>query len=252
MNASLFSSRLERLLETAQSVAILTGAGVSAESGVPTFRDPGGLWAQFRPEELANVDAFIRNPQLVWEWYQYRRRVISEVQPNPGHFALAEMETLVGDFTLATQNVDNLHQRAGSRDVTELHGNIARNICLDCRSDAGPLHVAEGDPVPRCAACGGMLRPGVVWFGEMLPGEQLRRASDAAARCQLFLSIGTSGEVYPAAQLPGLAREHGAYVVEINPRPSSIAHRMHECIEGPSGVVLPAMLDVMRRARGSA
>jgi NAD-dependent deacetylase len=252
MNASLFSGRLERLLETAHTVAILTGAGVSAESGVPTFRDPGGLWSQFRPEELANVEAFIRNPQLVWEWYQYRRRVIADVTPNAGHFALAEMETLVDDFTLTTQNVDNLHQRAGSADVVELHGNISRNFCLDCRRDAGPLSIAEGEPVPRCAACGGMLRPGVVWFGEMLPGEQLRRASDAAARCQLFLSIGTSGEVYPAAQLPGLAREHGAYVVEINPRPSSIANRMHECIEGPSGVVLPAMLGVMRRARGSA
>jgi NAD-dependent deacetylase len=252
MNASLFSARLERLLETAQSIAILTGAGVSAESGVPTFRDPGGLWSQFRPEELANVDAFIRNPQLVWEWYQYRRRVISEVAPNPGHFALAEMQTLLPDCTLVTQNVDNLHQRAGSGDVVELHGSIARNFCLDCRRDAGPLDIAEGGAVPSCTSCGGMIRPGVVWFGEMLPNEQLRRASDAAARCQLFLTIGTSGEVYPAAQLPGLAREHGAYVVEINPRPSSIAHRMHECIEGPSGIVLPAMVDVMRRARGAA
>jgi len=252
MNASLFSERLEHLLATVHSVTVLTGAGVSAESGVPTFRDPGGLWSQFRPEELANVDAFMRNPQLVWEWYTYRKRMISDVSPNPGHFALAEMEGFVGDFTLLTQNVDNLHQRAGSSDVVELHGNIHHRFCMDCGQDAVEIDGSERSVVPRCVSCGGLLRPGVVWFGEMLPGEQLRRASDAAARCQLFLSIGTSGEVYPAAQLPSLAREHGAYVVEINPRSSSIAHRMHECIEGVSGIVVPAMLEIMRRARRTA
>jgi NAD-dependent deacetylase len=252
MDASLFSDRLHNLLERADSVAVLTGAGVSAESGVPTFRDPGGLWSRFKPEELANVDAFMRNPDLVWEWYSYRREVIAGVQPNAGHDALAGMETLIPDFTLVTQNVDNLHQRAGSADVVELHGNIERSFCMDCRAPVGMIDLPASKEVPHCAQCGGLIRPDVVWFGEMLPGEQLRRASDAAARCQLFLSIGTSGEVYPAAQLPGLAREHGAYVVEINPRASSIAHRMHECIEAPSGVVLPLFVDVIRRSRSTA
>ncbi|MBL0176929.1 MAG: NAD-dependent deacylase [Ignavibacteria bacterium] len=252
MDASLFSDRLHSLLERADSIAVLTGAGVSAESGVPTFRDPGGLWSRFKPEELANVDAFMRNPDLVWEWYTYRRELIAGVQPNPGHVALAEMQTLIPDFTLVTQNVDNLHQRAGSTDVVELHGNIERSFCMDCRATVDKIDLPASKAVPRCAHCGGLIRPGVVWFGEMLPDAQLRRASDAAARCQLFLSIGTSGEVYPAAQLPGLAREHGAWVVEINPRPSSIAHRMHECIEAPSGVVLPLLVDVFRRSRLSA
>ncbi|MBI5646936.1 MAG: NAD-dependent deacylase [Ignavibacteriae bacterium] len=247
----MFSTRLIELLSRATSVAVLTGAGVSAESGVPTFRDPGGLWSQFRPEELANADAFLRNPDLVWSWYEFRRGIIADVAPNPGHAALAEFETLYSDFTLITQNVDGLHRRAGSRRLLELHGSILHNHCQSCRTPYGGEADDHAHP-PRCTACGGLVRPSVVWFGEQLPQQEVREAWDAAARCQVFLSIGTSGEVYPAAQLPTVARNGGAYTVEINPRPSAIARQMHECIEGPSGVVLPALLEDVRRLRLTA
>lgn len=241
----MFSDRLLSALVHADHVAVLTGAGISAESGIPTFRDPDGLWARFRPEELANVDAFLTNPDLVWQWYSYRRQVISETAPNAGHFALAELSTLLPRFTLITQNVDNLHARAGSRDVLELHGNIERSFCLSCRRAYTDVEVPPSQEVPRCA-CGGLIRPDVVWFGEMLPADILRSAWEAAEQCSVFFSIGTSGEVYPAAQLPVVAREHGAWVVEVNPRETALSYRMHECIHGNSATVLPALVDHLR------
>jgi NAD-dependent deacetylase len=247
----MFSALLESKLATARSVAILTGAGVSAESGVPTFREPGGLWSQYRPEELANFEAFIRNPDLVWEWYSWRRTLIAEVRPNPGHYALAEMEALFPDFTLITQNVDNLHRRAGSNSVLELHGNIERNFCLACHTPYDGVDVPPSQQAIRCT-CGGLIRPAVVWFGEMLPEKELRLAWEAAERAEVFFSIGTSGAVYPAAQLPSVARQHGAYVVEINPTPSEQRHVMHEYIQGASGVVLPAILEAVQRCKGKA
>jgi NAD-dependent deacetylase len=241
---------LESKLAGARSVAVLTGAGVSAESGVPTFREPGGLWSKYRPEELANFDAFIRNPDLVWEWYSWRRALISEVKPNPGHYALAEMETLFPDFTLITQNVDNLHRRAGSTRVLELHGNIERNFCLQCLKPYTSNEAPPSKQAIRCD-CGGLIRPAVVWFGEMLPAEELRLAWEAAERADVFFSIGTSGAVYPAAQLPSVARQHGAYVVEINPNPSEQRHVMHEYIGGASGVVLPPLVETIRRMKST-
>jgi NAD-dependent deacetylase len=264
--AGLFSDTLLARCLRARRIVVSTGAGVSAESGVATFRDPGGLWAKFRPEELASVDAFLANPDLVCEWYSWRREVIASVQPNPGHYALAAWEAMVPDFTLITQNVDNLHRRAGSARVIELHGNIERSRCMDCRrmaapEETGPGEAAPGEAasgeaappvsVPRCA-CGGMLRPDVVWFGEMLPQEAVREAWEAAGRADVFFSVGTSGEVYPAAQLPAVAREGGAYTVEINPRPSAVARHMHEMLEGPSGVILPALVEAFRRQQQCA
>lgn len=247
----LFSERLVSQLARARSVSVLTGAGVSAESGVATFRDPDGLWSKFRPEELANFDAFMRNPRLVWEWYSHRRTIIADVAPNPGHYALVEMEKLYGDFTLITQNVDNLHRRAGSSNVLELHGNIERSYCISCRTFYSNVDVSPPKSVPRCV-CGGLIRPDVVWFGEMLPEREIQLAWEATERAEVFLSIGTSGEVQPAAQLPAVARRQGAFVAEINPRRSSIASTMHECVEGPAGVVLPSLVREIRRLRTTA
>ncbi len=247
----MFSQTLLSRLQNATSIAVLTGAGISAESGVPTFRGIDGLWKKFRPEELANLDAFMRNPEMVWEWYAYRKKLISDVQPNPGHFALVELEQLYPDFTLITQNVDNLHRRAGSKNIYELHGNIHRSYCMDCRTFYDDVVIKEEKKVPRCQ-CGGLIRPDVVWFGEFLPEDQMKEAERAAMRAHIFFSIGTSGEVYPAAQLPGLARSHGAYTVEINAEQTILSHRMDECIFGSSGTVLPLLVQEVKRNKLTA
>ncbi len=246
-----FSETLVQRLARAERVAVLTGAGISAESGVPTFRDPGGLWQQFRPEELANIEAFLRNPVLVQGWYAHRRAVVEDVQPNPGHRALAELERLVPRFLLATQNVDDLHRRAGSEAVVELHGNLTRSLCADCGRAATPddLAAIEDGAEARCRACDGLLRPDVVWFGEMLPDGAMERAAEAARRADVFLSVGTSAVVYPAAGLPLVAREAGAYVAEINVERSAIAGEMSEVVLGPSGEVLPALVEAVRARR---
>jgi NAD-dependent deacetylase len=249
-----FSDVLVDRLVRAQHVAVLTGAGISAESGVPTFRDEGGLWEQFRPEELANVDAFLDNPTLVQGWYHHRQRVAQETQPNPGHRALATLEALVPRFTLVTQNVDNLHQRAGSERVVELHGNILRSYCIDCERPVaeGELEaLAEGEPA-RCPDCGGLIRPDVVWFGEMLPAGAMETAMQAAQACGVFLSIGTSAVVYPAAGLPITAKEHGAYVAEVNIERSAIADLVDEVVLGKSGEVLPRLVDAVKKGKGDA
>ena len=237
-----FSEDLEKRARAARRIAVLTGAGISAESGVPTFRGDDGLWKKFRPEQLANVDAFLRDPALVWEWYRYRRKLIGAVSPNPGHDALARWEKAVERFTLVTQNVDGLHRRAGSRNVIELHGNILENRCLECGelADVDAREESEG-VLPRCR-CGGPLRPGVVWFGESLPEGAFEAAVSAAEDCELFLSIGTSGAVYPAAALPGIARRAGAYVVEVNPERTEISGGMHETLLGKSGEILPPLV----------
>ena len=243
-----FTPELVRRLAEADRVAVLTGAGISAESGIPTFRDPGGLWQRFRPEELANVRAFLNNPVLVQGWYAHRRQLASETEPNPGHYALAELEALVPHFTLVTQNVDNLHRRAGSTRVVELHGNITRSYCIDCGEAAGEkglAPLAEGTPA-RCSACGGLIRPDVVWFGEMLPEGAMETASEAAQAADVFLSIGTSAVVYPAAGLPLVATESGAYTAEINVEPSAVASHMSEVVIGPSGAVLPDLVAAVR------
>ena len=242
-----FSDTLVRRLRQARRVAVLTGAGISAESGVPTFRDPDGLWQRFRPEELANVEAFLANPTLVQGWYAHRRRVVEEVAPNAGHVALAELEHWVvgrgGEFLLATQNVDGLHERAGSQNLVELHGSLRRSHCLDCGAPAPPptTPTDEGGAA-RCAACGGLVRPDVVWFGEMLPEDAIGRATQAAALADVYLSVGTSAVVYPAAGLPQIARRSGAYVAEVNPTPSDIAWRLDEQVPGTAGAVLPELV----------
>jgi len=229
-------------IAAARTVAVLTGAGISAESGVPTFRDAQtGLWAQFDPQKLATPDAFHRNPKLVWDWYAWRRKLVSRAEPNAGHRALAILEGRVSDFVLITQNVDGLHRRAGSRNVVELHGNIGRVKCS--RENTVVEHWTEvGDEVPRCAGCGALLRPDVVWFEETLPADALRAAEDAARRCQIMLVVGTSAEVYPAAALPDYAKSAGATIVEINPNPTPLSDAADYVLRAPAAVVLPALV----------
>jgi NAD-dependent deacetylase len=233
-------------LRSAEEVAVLTGAGISAESGVPTFRGEDGLWKKYRPEELANIDAFMRNPTLVWEWYNYRRNLISEIDPNPGHYALAQLEQMLDTFTLITQNVDGLHQRAGSKNVLELHGNITKNKCVSCSKMYSTIK--KSSDLPRCE-CGGLLRPDVVWFGESLPQRELQLAFDTASNSDVFLSIGTSGVVQPAASLPLVARENGAYACEINIDETILSGQMDETILGPSGDIVPLLVESLRESR---
>jgi len=239
-------------LRRASSVCALTGAGVSKESGVPTFREADGLWNRFRPEELANVEAFIRNPTLVWEWYSWRRELMSRVQPNAGHYALAELSSLLKSFTLITQNVDNLHRQAGSKDVIELHGNIQRNKCQECKTvylpdDSRTRFEFRKGQLPHCPECNtGLLRPDVVWFGEMLPEDAITQSWEAAERCDLFLSIGTSAVVYPAAALPQVAQASGAFLVEINPQVTELSGKADLSFREPSGEILPTLVNLLK------
>jgi NAD-dependent deacetylase len=236
-------------LASAKSVTVFTGAGVSAESGVPTFRDAQtGLWADFKPEELATPTAFLRNPRLVWEWYDWRRQLVSQVEPNPAHRAIAEMERLFPQFALITQNVDGLHQRAGSSRVSELHGNITRTKCFN-EGTVVTGWEPTNTPPPKCPRCGGLLRPDVVWFEESLPEAECERAWEAASHCDVFLSVGTSTVVYPAAQLPFEALRGGATTVEINPDPTPFTSRAHFTLAGQAGVVLPLLLAELKAAR---
>jgi NAD-dependent deacetylase len=233
------SSDLSKYFEVAGSArrcAVLTGAGVSAESGVPTFRGEEGLWKHFRAEELATPEAFARNPELVREWYEFRRSLLSEIEPNEGHRALADAEGAFDEFTLITQNIDGLHARAGSTDVIELHGNIHQDRCNHCGT------FRKSDEGLTCR-CGGPFRPDVVWFGESLPQEAVERAHAAAQSADLFFSIGTSTQVFPAAHLPYVASDSGAFVVEVNPEATPFTLHADMSIRGPSGEWLPTLLD---------
>jgi len=202
-------------LKEAQSVAVLTGAGISAESGIPTFRGSGGLWKQFRAEDLATPQAFARDPATVWEWYDWRRRLIARAQPNPGHRALVELENRKPRFSLITQNVDGLHDRAGSRRVFKVHGDIWTLRCTACEREWTDLTCPFPDLPPHCR-CGGLVRPGVVWFGEALPADVWTEAETAATSAEVFLVVGTSAVVYPVAGLVLLAKSAGARVIEVN------------------------------------
>ena len=252
-----YSPTLAQRLAEASSVAVLTGAGISAESGVPTFRDPDGLWQQFRPEELANMGAFLANPTLVQGWYAHRRQVVEDVQPNPGHTALAELERLVGarggSFHLATQNVDGLHQRAGSERVVELHGSLLRSYCAECERTASGEEIgaiARGEAA-RCPACGGLVRPDVVWFGEMLPEDALREAEHAALsrRCVPL-------HRHERGRLPGRRVASGGgrqRRVRGRGQPRAQRARARAGRVGPRarGEVLPLLVDAVRAALGA-
>jgi len=229
---------------------VLTGAGVSAESGVPTFRDAQtGLWSRFRPEELATVEAFEADPAMVWSWYEWRRDLVQKASPNPGHLALARLESLVPCLTLVTQNVDGLHRRAGSRAPIEFHGNLFDNRCLACARPA-PEVPRPCPGLPRCRACGGLIRPGVVWFGEAIPAAALDRSFAAAEDCDVFLSVGTSSLVYPAAGLAERALDRGTVVVEVNPQPTELARHAAFALAAAAGAALPALCQAIEARQG--
>lgn len=241
----MFHADLIQKLRYANRVAILTGAGVSQESGLRTFRDAQtGLWAQYKPTELASPEAFARDPKLIWDWYAWRREAVKAVRPNPGHYALVKLETCVPEFTLITQNVDSLHRMAGSQNVLELHGNIQRVRCADCYTFTETWD-DDSESVPRCKVCGGLLRPDVVWFGEMLPRDQLEAAVEAARSCEVFFSIGTSGVVQPAASLAFAAHNRGAIVIEINAEPTPLTPKADYFLQGKSGEILPQLVDAV-------
>lgn len=241
-----FSSKLLERLNSAYSICFLTGAGISAASGVPTFRGSDGLWKKFRPEELANFEVFSKNPELVWEWYNWRRELIRNVRPNLAHYALVDFERVFSEFAIITQNVDDLHRKAGSVKIIELHGNIMRNKCAECsRPVSNNIDFSKG--IPTCPECGGLIRPNVVWFGEMLPDGAIRQAQDAAMRSEVMFSVGTSALVEPAASLPFMAKGNGAYVVEINLETTSLTDSADEFLRGPADVILPQLFIAMQK-----
>jgi NAD-dependent deacetylase len=234
---------LIKVLRIAERVVVLTGAGVSAESGVTTFRDAQtGLCTNYRSEELASSEAYELHSKLVWDWYAWRRDLVTRAEPNAAHVTLLELEGLFPHFTLVTQNVDRLHQRAGSLSVTELHGSLFHYKCLRCDKPADVPEWRNRTDVPKCAYCGGPVRPDIVWFGESLPARNLALAQNAARHCDLFLSIGTSGVVYPAAGLPHLALEKGAFVVDINPNETELSGYVQCSLRGKASEVVPAIV----------
>ena len=233
-------------LRAAQHVCVLTGSGISAESGVPTFREAQtGLWEQYDPHELATPEAFQRDPALIWRWYRWRRELVAGVEPNTGHHALVTLAGLVPQMTLITQNVDGLHQRAGSDGVIEFHGNLFEDRCFaeGCIVDDTDMSV----DVPVCPGCGGMLRPGVVWFGEAISEAAMHAAATAVSGCDLFFSIGTSALVWPAAGLAEAARQQGARVVEINLDATPLSSHTDFCLQGKSGSLLSELVDCLTR-----
>lgn len=229
-------------LRQAQRVVVLTGAGISAESGIPTFRGADGIWQHYRATDLATPEAFARNPELVWAFYNWRRELISRVEENRAHRALVALEQTVPDFTLVTQNVDGLHHRAGSKNVIEVHGNLWRVQCTACDQIYMDMSVKMGNR-PLCKDCGGLLRPDVVWFGESLDGRLLNRAEEAARTCDVMLVIGTSGIVYPVAFLPALAKDGGAFVTEINMEETPVSPGLNLTILGKAGDIVPLLVE---------
>lgn len=240
-------SNLIEKLQSAQKIVFFSGAGISAESGIPTFRGKDGIWNKLNPKELANFNAFIKNPKLVWEWYNYRKSIVHQAKPNPGHLAIVEMEKSVKNVIVITQNVDNLHRRAGSKTVYELHGNIESNFCVKCKK-----HYDEeldfNDGIPTCT-CGGLIRPDVVWFGELLPAEQFQLSEKAARNCDLFFIVGTSAVVYPAASLVKVAKSNGAFLVEVNIEETEATSIVDVSLFGESGKILPQIVEQIKQIR---
>ena len=226
-------------------IRVLTGAGISAESGIPTFRGKDGLWNKYDPMELATPEAFKRDPKLVWEWYDWRRQLIAKAQPNEGHKVLVEMEKNFPDFWLITQNVDGLHQRAGSKKVIELHGNIWKVRCVSCGKEDYDYRAPLPEIPPECDSCGGLLRPGVVWFGESLPMDALQRAYELSEDAEVFIVVGTSAQVYPAAELPFVAKRGGAKLIEVNPEETPVTPHADVSIRESASTGLRKVLELL-------
>jgi NAD-dependent deacetylase len=228
-------------LRKSESIVFFTGAGISSESGIPTFRGKDGIWNKLRPEELANFDAFMRNPEMVWEWYNHRKKIIHEAKPNAAHLAIAEMQNHFKNVTVVTQNIDNFHRRAGSSNIFELHGNIERNFCINCKKYYNEeLDFSAG--VPKCD-CGGLIRPDVVWFGEYLPEDQFLGGEKAAINSDIFFVVGTSAAVYPAAGLVYTAKQSGSTIVEINIEETPLSSIANYSFFGKAGEILPRILE---------
>jgi NAD-dependent deacetylase len=237
------------IFQNSKSCVILTGAGISAESGVPTFRGKEGLWGKFKPEELATMDAFVANSKIVWEWYNWRRELMNKVKPNPGHYAITDLEALCSKFTLVTQNVDGLHFMANTKNILELHGNIYRNKCCDCSKIVESDIEIDPDKIPKCEYCGGKIRPDVVWFGEMLDPNIINSAFEESEYADLFFSIGTSGIIHPAASLPAIAKRSGAVLVEINMEKTPLTYIADYHINSKSGEYLPKLVDILKKRK---
>jgi len=238
-----------RALARSRRLVVFTGAGVSKESGIATFREPEtGLWAQYDPMELATPEAYVRDPAFVWSWYEHRFGAAAAASPNPGHIAIADLERLLPRVSVVTQNIDGLHQRAGSGDVIELHGSMFRFKCLSGKHTGFVLDdfAGQDERPPRCPECGELLRPDVVWFGEALPGDAIDRAQALGAACDVMLVVGTSGVVYPAAALPLLATEAGAAVIDVNPERDALTSGADLFLQGPGGEVLPDLVAAVR------
>jgi NAD-dependent deacetylase len=238
-----------RALARAARVAVFTGAGVSRESGIPTFREPEtGLWVRYDPMQLATPEAYRNDPEFVWSWYEHRFGVVTAAEPNPGHFAIAELERLLPRVAVITQNIDGLHQRAGSSHVIELHGTMHSFRCIDGRHRGyGWNDIAnQEEKPPRCPECGEYLRPEVVWFGEGLPPDALNAAQQLSAGCEAMLIVGTSGVVYPAAAMPLIAHEAGATVIDVNPRRDELSQIADVFLQGPGGEVMPELVAAVR------
>jgi NAD-dependent deacetylase len=231
----------KEIIDKASNITVLTGAGISAESGIPTFRGEDGLWRKFRSEELATPEAFQKDPKLVWEWYDWRRSIVKEARPNPGHYALAQMENEKPNFTLITQNIDGLHQLAGSRNIIEMHGNLWQIRCTRC----GVIEQNHDAPLkelpPKCKNCGGLGRPNVVWFGEIIPMSVIDSALIATEKCQVMLIVGTSGVVEPAASIGLVAKHTGKTVIEVNLETTPNSSLYDLSILGKSGEILPML-----------
>lgn len=238
------------ILSNAQSVCILTGAGISADSGIPTFRGEEGLWKTYRAEQLATFTAFIQDPKLVWEWYDWRRGIIASKEPNPGHKVLAAWENFFPRFALITQNIDGFHQRAGSRKVLELHGNIWKHRCIDENTIIENHDVPLKEIPPHCEKCGALLRPHVVWFGESLEGAVIHESFQLSAGCDVMFSVGTSAVVQPAASLPLSAVQAGAKLIEINPDPTPITSTADYSFRLRSGEFLPLLDEELQKRKG--
>lgn len=239
------------ILSVSDHVVVSTGAGISRESGIPTFRETeSGLWKNFDPDELCTLEGFIKNPPLVWNWYQDRIKVIEKVQPNPGHYAVATLEKFFDYFDLITQNIDNLHQKAGSKNVCELHGNILKYKCLEENTLHSQWPKTEKTP-PECPDCGAYLRPNVVWFGEQLPEKEIIYAYNVAGKCDCMIVIGTSGVVQPAASLPFIAKQSaGAKIIEINPEITPITTISDVFLSGKAGEILPQIVKLLEKQAG--
>ena len=234
----------KEFIEKSEKICALTGAGISAESGIPTFRGKDGLWNKYDPTELATPQAFQRDPKLVWEWYNWRREKIASVYPNSGHLALKKLEDLRGkDFVIITQNVDGLHNRVGNKNVLEIHGNIWKVKCTECGGEDFNYEVPLKEIPPRCPRCGGLLRPGVVWFGESLPYDVMAEVEEWLRKCNAMLVIGTSGVVQPAASFAFVAKHNDAKVIEINLEPTPISEIADVSIFGKAGEILPEIID---------